>query len=315
MTRPIRSLLDKIETFAEQQSEAKNRIGLNVFRVTCGCLILLQYLLNYSQRRYLFAPEGVIPWEVFLEEKSGFSLYELSRETWLFESLFHVGIAVTLAWIAGVCTPLLTPLVYLFWHSLHQTNPLLWDGGDNLMQLVLFYACFADLSPLQQTKAPPTVARKIKNIVHNGAVTCFALQLCVVYGVSAMAKIQGETWQNGTALYYALWPEQFRLPGVSELLVHNAAVVATLTYLTVFFQMAFPFLFLLNRRTRTLAVAMGITFHLGIGVVMGLVTFAGFMICAELALISDETYQSLTARITSLSKRMRMTTRALPLSA
>ncbi|MEO8181940.1 MAG: HTTM domain-containing protein [Deltaproteobacteria bacterium] len=110
------------------------------------------------------------------------------------------------------------------------------------------------------------------------------------YGVSALAKVQGETWQNGTAVYYALWPEQFRFPGVTELLFRNAAVLALVSHVTVFFQVSFPFLFTLNRRTRHVAVAMAVTFHLGIAAVMGLFTFAGFMIAADVALINDETY-------------------------
>lgn len=293
----IRELSDRYLSLLERLAVPRHRIGLNVFRVLAGCLILLQYLLNYSERAFLFGPNGAYPWDMFVSERQAFSLYHFSSSPLVFELLFHTGIVVTMAWVWGWRTRLLTPLTYLFWFSLRQTNSLLWDGGDNLMQLVLVYACFADLSPLRSGEREPstrsTTLSAISGLLHNGAVLAMALQVCVLYGVSALAKVQGETWQNGTALYYALWPEQFRFPGVTEHLVRNASLLALLSHATVFFQVAFPFLFVLNRHTRHFAVFMAVTFHLGIAGVMGLFTFAGFMIATDLALISDSGYLAL----------------------
>jgi len=36
-------------------------IGASVFRIVAGLGILYQYLINYEQRRYLFGPDGVMP--------------------------------------------------------------------------------------------------------------------------------------------------------------------------------------------------------------------------------------------------------------
>lgn len=290
----VQELSDRYLRLLDRLALPRHRIGLNVFRVLAGCLMLLQYLLNYSQRAFLFGPNGAYPWDMFVREREAFSLYQFSNNPLVFEVLFHTGIAVTLAWVLGFKTRLLTPLTYVFWFSLRQTNSLLWDGGDNLMQLVMLYACFADLSPLRAGEREQSQRRTtwstISGLLHNGAVLAMAIQVCVLYGVSALAKVQGETWQNGTALYYALWPEQFRFPGVTEHLVRSASVLALLSHATVFFQVAFPFLFTLNRRTRHFAVLMAVTFHLGIAGVMGLFTFAGYMIATDLALISDSGY-------------------------
>ena len=267
----------------------RHRIGLNVFRVLTGCLILLQYLLNYSQRHFLFGPDGAYPWDLFITERQAFSLYQLSNRPLVFELLYHGGILLTGAWVAGFQTRLLTPLTWLFWSSLRETNSLLWAGGDNLMQLALLYACFADLSPLRADEADPSPPRStwaaVGGLIHNAAVLAIALQVCVLYGVSGLAKVQGEPWQNGTALYYALWPQQYRFPGVTEHLIRSAPLLAVLSHATVLFQVSFPFLFVLNRYTRHCAVLLAVTFHLGIATVMGLFTFAGFMIATDVALI------------------------------
>lgn len=312
-----RALMDRYLRLLHRLAVPRHRIGLNVFRVVTGSLILVQYLLNYSQRHFLFGPSGAYPWDMFISEREAFSLYQLSNHPAAFELLFHTGIGVTLAWTWGFKTRLLTPLTWLFWFSLRETHSLLWDGGDNLMQLALVYACFADLSPLRaaerERSAPQTTWSTISGLVHNGAVLALGLQVCLLYGVSGLAKVQGEPWQNGTALYYALWPEQYRLPGVSEYLVRSAPLLAVLSHATVFFQVAFPFLFVFNRYTRHLVVLVAIMFHLGIAGVMGLFTFAGFMIATDLALIGDAGYLGLN-RLTRRSwQRLSSWTRSLPL--
>lgn len=58
------------------------------------------------------------------------------------------------------------------------------------------------------------------------------------------------------------------------------------------FQIAFPFFVFLNRSTRVLAVLVAMTFHLAIGSVMGLVTFAAFMMAVDLAIIGDDEYRT-----------------------
>jgi hypothetical protein len=68
-------------------------------------------------------------------------------------------------------------------------------------------------------------------------------------------------------------------------------VVNVLSYATVAFQIAFPFCVALNARARRVMLAMAIGFHLGIAAFMGLVTFAAFMISADLLLVPDEDYQ------------------------
>ena len=49
-------------------------------------------------------------------------------------------------------------------------------------------------------------------------------------------------WQSGTALYYVLRTGEFGWPGYAELIYLNVPLMVALTYLTVAFQVSFPFL-------------------------------------------------------------------------
>lgn len=301
-----------ISNLAAWASEPRLLKGASVFRVVGGIAMLLQYLLNYGQRRYLFGPEGVYPFDVYLERLSGFPVYELSAAPAYFEVVFHLGLLIALAWTLGLKTRWLTPLNLIFWRGLHERNPMLWDGGDNLMSLLLVYACFANVSayvsidaalgkPASTEPAPEALKARSQTssgcsgILHNGAMLAMALQLCLVYGIAGLTKVQGEVWRNGTALYFAFADPEHAWPGVTDWLSRNGVLLTLLAYATVAFQIAFSFLLFANRRARALAVCVALLFHVGIALCMGLVTFGLFMMAADLTLIEDRQYDALAS--------------------
>src|SRR5947209_1610924 len=92
------------------------------------------------------------------------------------------------------------------------------------------------------------------------------------------------------ALLCILRVGEFAWTGWAVAIIQHSILITILTYGTVAFQVSFPFLFFMHRATRRLALVVGISFHLGIGLVMGLMTFAAFLISIELMLITDGDY-------------------------
>lgn len=279
-------------------------IGASLFRIVAGLTILYQYLINYHQRFYLYGPQAVWPYDKFLEKLAAarsFSLYALSPAPWVFDAIFHLGILVTILWVLGWHTRLMTLLTYIFLWSLHERNPTLWDGGDNVLQIVLVYAIFANLGAYFSLDASRQDGRpsekglccQVRAMLHNAALLAFALQLCIVYATAGLYKVQGEMWQSGTALYYIMRVDEFTWPGYSEYIYKNVYMVVAMSYLTVAFQVGFPLFLFLNKWTRRMAILLGFGFHLGIALFMGLVTFSAFMMSIELALITDDEYRTI----------------------
>ncbi|MCP3142453.1 hypothetical protein [Pyxidicoccus xibeiensis] len=278
-------------------------MGASLFRICAGAAIIIQYLVNHAQRRVLFGPEGLWPWDTFATEmthSANFSVYAWSRSLPWFEVCFHLGLLVSLLWLVGWHTRITTPLTWFFTWSLHQRFPGIWDGGDNIIHLVLVYAMFADVGAWfsldekrRATRPQPGGAwGQFQAMLHNTALLAFAMQISLVYGVAGLYKVQGGAWQDGTAVYHAFRGGQFVWPGFTELIYGNAIVVTLLTYCTVAFQVAFPFLLFLNRYTRRVAVVLGLTFHLGIALFLGLITFSLFMASVDLALMDDDEYRA-----------------------
>ncbi|MFD3456252.1 HTTM domain-containing protein [Streptomyces sp. NPDC058691] len=128
---------------------------------------------------------------------------------------------------------------------------------------------------------PRTVMTMAANAVHAGALLVIAVEVCLIYATAGWYKIQGTAWQNGTALYYPLHVGAFTpWPALSHAIASSSLVILIFTYGTVMAEVAFPFT-LFNTRARTVMVAIMISLHVGIGVVLGLTFFALVMIAAD----------------------------------
>ena len=97
-----------------------------------------------------------------------------------------------------------------------------------------------------------------------------ACQVFIIYVSSAMFKIQGSLWDNGTAIYYAMHIRSLEaFPMLNGVITNHLSIVFVATYGTVFLQLFFPFL-QLTRPTRILALAGIIGMHVGIGILSGI---------------------------------------------
>lgn len=103
----------------------------------------------------------------------------------------------------------------------------------------------------------------------------------------------GSTTRNST-LYYVLASDEFGATGFGEWVWSSPTILAILTWAPLLMQLAFPWVYFFGRPTpRRVLVVCAIMFHLGILVMMGLGTFALFMIGAELLLLSDDDFIAL----------------------
>ncbi len=288
----------------------RGTFGLAAFRIVAGATILFQYLINQAERRFLYGPNCVYPFRD--GTSAAFPWLGWGRSYFWFEFVYHAGIVSAVLWLLGWRTRFVTPILYVLWRSLDDRNPLLADGGDNLVALLMFYACFADVSArgsldarFRPRREPATLFDKCIGMLHNTALLAMLVQVCVLYAVAGLTKVQGTAWRDGTAIYYAFRTAEFSWPGFSELVYSSPIVVTILSYATVAVQISFPFCVTLNAHTRRVILLLAIGFHLGTGAFMGLVTFASFMIAADLLFIPDEDYQRWGRYLTRI--RMRCT--------
>jgi hypothetical protein len=140
-------------------------------------------------------------------------------------------------------------------------------GGDFLLNQFLFFNCF--ISKTYEIKK--TAFNELKALFHNLGVIAVIVQMCFVYLVSGITKLQDESWMSGEAVaaisqvdHYSMYT-QFRFR-------RDSTIASMLNYLVVFYQLLFPVLIWFSKVKKPLLIA-GIILHLYIAFVMGLVTF------------------------------------------
>ncbi|MFJ7180214.1 hypothetical protein ACIQXA_28350 [Streptomyces massasporeus] len=271
--------------------------GVSGTRALIGFIGFMFYASNYAERGYLFGPDGVYRWQDFIQgvhENDTFSLYALSTSQAWFELVFHLGMIAALAVTLGVGGRLVLAVHWVFLWSVYQRIPLILDGGDNLAYIVLpmllltnCYDRFSFSTGLVRRWAGrvPGVVRAMAPALHNLGVVAVAAQICLVYIVSGLYKVQGRMWQDGTALFYVLRIPEFEWPGVSRLVYENDMLVMAGTYGATLFMVYFP-LGVLVRSLRPWAALGSIGLHLSIALLMGLTSFALTMVACDLIFLS-----------------------------
>ncbi|CAM5252158.1 HTTM domain-containing protein [Streptomyces hirsutus] len=182
-----------------------------------------------------------------------------------------------------------------------RTGPALWGvlgfllllatlagrmDGDRFVPALLWAVWLAQalwwlVGRYARTPQPRGLLDVVANIVHNGALLVIMAEACLIYATAGWYKIQGSRWQDGTAVHYPLHLEYFSpWPALSDLLTASGTLVMLVTYGTVAVQVAFPFT-LFNRRVKNVLLALMITEHAVIAVVLGLPFFSLAMIAAD----------------------------------
>ncbi|GGN15084.1 HTTM domain-containing protein [Streptomyces fuscichromogenes] len=144
---------------------------------------------------------------------------------------------------------------------------------------------------------PRTVMEMVGNVVHAGALLTVAIQICLIYATSGWYKIQGASWQDGTALYYVLHLGNLTpWPALSHAIASSSLIVLLLTYGTVIVEVAFPFT-LFSSRLRVVMIAILVSMHVGIGLLLGLPFFALAMITADVFFLPTAVLHWLVDRV------------------
>jgi hypothetical protein len=280
--------------------------GLSLLRILYGVLVLGLLTVNFADRHYIWGSASQWLQPLVSEDRSPFALFARGSSAAFTAKYLLMGF-VAVVFTVGWRTRFVTPVLLILWISLVRQNPVSTDAGDDIVRLMLFYLCFADLSAhwsldarRRAREAADTVRAGARvrsswfgNLCHNFAVIAAACQIFVIYLASGMYKVQGEMWQHGTAVAYPIRVGSYMpWPSLSDLLSSNAYGVFAVSYTTVLLQLFFPFL-LLMRTTRILALIGVTVMHLGIAVVLALPFFSLAILAADSIFVRDSTFTRL----------------------
>lgn len=127
----------------------------------------------------------------------------------------------------------------------------------------------------------------------NLALRLIQLHLVLIYGLAGLAKLQGQAWWNGMAIWGTLAAGEFRLFDLTWLAAWPL-LLNLLTHFSLALELGYPVLIWV-RILRPLFLTAVIVMHVGIGLTLGLVEFGLAMIAANLAFLPGPWLRSLVS--------------------
>jgi len=290
--------------------------GSAMLRIGYGLTYLVFLVREFPNREELWGPHAA--WTPALARqyaaatnwygwvKSWYTLLATTNDT-RFELSYALALLICAAMALGWRTRATSIAFMLVVTTFSGRDAFLGDGGDNVLLLMSIYLVFAaggrrlslDSRRLAARTASPRtppgpalaelaeVRRRVVTLVHNAAILVIGFQMCVIYGAAALWKAQGAVWENGTAIYYVLHIDWFRVwPGLSDAVAGHPTVVAIVAYVTVFAQIGFPFA-IFSKRLKYALLVLLLGMHLSIAVLLGIPVFSAVMIIGDSVFLPD----------------------------
>lgn len=227
-------------------------------------------------------------------------------------NLLQTGFVVAaLCFLLGLGTRVSTPIVWFANICYIHRNPIMLFGVDTMMNVVLLYMiiapCGARLSLdslivrwWRTSKGLPYVPPG-PSVSAGVALRLLQIHLCIIYCISGLAKLVGQSWWSGTAVWsvianYEFAPMEFMLFGETITIYSDAlrllgsnqlffdTFIAGSGMFTIAFEISYPYL-VWRPKSRWLMLAGAVMLHGGIGMFMGLKTFSLMMIAFNMAFL------------------------------
>jgi hypothetical protein len=269
--------------------------GIATFRIVWCSLLFANFFMCLNHISDFYGPHAIISEATV---KTQFNFPHLSVFNFLGTSYqtIHVlmivyGIAL-LAAIIGYQTRWALIIVMICLTSLHQRNIWINSSSETLMRITTLLLIF---SPAGHSLSIDSLIKKGK---HHGrglrdhapwALRLIQIQLSVVYVWTVWQKLKGETWLDGTALYYATRLDNFKHLQVPYLF-DSLFFIKIGTWATLILELALGTLIWFKEFRKPLIYA-GIIFHLGIEYAMSIPFFEIVMISMLLNFFTPEEYR------------------------
>jgi Vitamin K-dependent gamma-carboxylase len=255
---------------------------LALVRIAFG-LVALAWTLTLTHDAHEFlSPAGVLANPDYEGEPAA---------AWGLLDLFDGRLAVTLVLaalvlgcvclIVGQDTRIAAVVVFVGLISIERRNPFVFNSGDGLLKVIAFYMMLAPsgtaLSLDRLRRAPGAFWEFPARAPW--ALRLMQVQLSILYLSSLWSKLPGPTWNEGTAVSYAMRLEDLQRFAGPDWLLRSELVSNLLSYATLGIEAAIGVL-VWNRTLRPWVLGLGVALHVGIDVSLrvGFFSFAAFVL-------------------------------------
>ena len=184
--------------------------AIGAFRILLACLLLVDQLSRLGDWHAFHSVAGVLTLEASraIESDWAWSLYWLSNAPFLPVVLEAARLAATLALLLGVRSRVAAAVLFILLASVIARNPILTQGGDKVLLVMLFFGAFLPLGARYSIEVL-WHGREAVAPVRSGATVAYTVQVLLVWFMAGILKTGEQWWGHGTAISTALHLEVF----------------------------------------------------------------------------------------------------------
>ncbi|MGC6479430.1 MAG: sporulation-delaying protein SdpB family protein [Flavobacteriaceae bacterium] len=170
----------------------------------------------------------------------------------------------------------------------YTVSGIIIEGGDQISSIITFLLipiCLSDNRLNHWFKPKKSGKKKLKFLVWS-FYAVIIIQISIIYLHAAVAKLSVTEWIDGTAIYYWFTHNIFGVSdsftGIAHIVLSNSTVVVFISWGTILLELTLFSWVFMTRNTWNWKVLLffGVSFHLGIALIHGLVSFMFTMIAA-----------------------------------
>lgn len=181
--------------------------SLKAFRLTLSLLFIYDIVIRVTDFTAHYTNTGVLPIKIF--DDHYYNKWNWSLIYWFNNSgstliVFILVLVAAILMFFGYRVKLMQIICWIGVVSIQNRNPVIYQGGDDLLRMLLFWSIFLPLKPTNEN---------IQSTKFNSLVTFIILcQVLFPFFFSAIFKGRYEWWDEGSAIYYALSLDQIARP-------------------------------------------------------------------------------------------------------
>lgn len=288
----LKKVLRSLDTFFFKEDYTYN---LALFRILFIGLVFTYTFFEIGNVNDFYGPEAIVSLDTLMKRFQGpqLNLFQFLNESYLTTYLIY-GITLVSLFLSliGLKTKFFLFLSFIGISSLQMRNIWILSSADVLVRSVFFILLF---SPCDRVISIDAFLAKKHGRPYVAKATQWTwrliqIQVSVVYLWTCWHKLKGETWFDGSAVYYATRLDTMK--NVTIPVVMDSKIVLSLaTWSTLIIEFGLGF-FVWFKETRKWFILAGIALHIGIEILMAIPFFEWLMIVLLTSFFTPREYVS-----------------------
>jgi hypothetical protein len=298
MAISYRNLLSAWDNFFFEETPT---IKEGFFRIVWGLILLCYVSQDFVNINDFYSKKSIISLTSVLQEFNypHINVFQYFGKIDSFENYLYVILILAIfSFIIGLKTRFSLVLILISMVSFHQRNIWLLSSSEVLLRTISIYLLFSNCHKSLSLDAylhNKKSKEAIPEVSSSWIMKLIQIQLSVVYVWTVWQKLKGDTWFDGTALYYATRLDQFKNFPV-PFLFDSIFILKILTWGTLILEFLLGTLIWIKEFRIPLIIS-GIIFHLFIEYSMSIPFFEYIMIALLLTHFTGEEFQTFVYKL------------------